>query len=1467
MSRNWFLLVAMCLVVWAVSSGWAEAGPLRNGGFEGDAGWSMAGGATCDTQQARSGRRSLRVETVQGAQVEQIVYAVTPGEKLTVCGWLKTQNVVPVAGAGYAFMAIYQFDAGGRMVASHDFAQLSGTHNWTYAEYTFPVHMQAEYVAVRLGIYNASGIAWFDDINLVKGEKAVEWTEPEVQARPQGYRAAILHDPTMPVTGKATPLQTFQRALSAEKIPLTVLNASQVADPQVFNADRFDLLIVPTGASFPVEARKSLQAFLMQGGDLLCAGGYAFDRLLMKRNGKWVDYAQFIQEQMSRARDPRYARVPDGGLEEGGVGWEVDQREQCRVVTESPFAGDRCGKVTATSVQSGARFSYTLPVEPGGAYLVGAHIRTENVQGPGFAFLAVYQYDRDGKLVAFRDFAQVRGTQGWKRYEERFDIAPNAEKVVFHAGLYLASGAMWFDELTCAPVPREERINAHYGKPEDGLVITPTQLTLFSPDQPLSGRRVVGDGVLVPSSWRLDGEVVGYEATAQLRQNARWTPLLIVEDEYGRFAGVAGALVRHFAGPFTDSVWAIFGVTNRDIFAGAQGEALLRQVLQHLRAGLFAESVQSNYAAYERGESAHLQVTIRNTSPAEQPVRLVWRLQSPEGKVFERREERVQLNPHTPLTVEWRWTVPHEVSDFVVVQVDLVQGQRTLDRIESGFCVKDGKVVQNGVGVLYANNAFTLSRPDGRLQRVLLFGTDTYGNWFLSRSHNPLTWFREMELMRNYGLHMYENLQYHPQGYRFTEAQWRQLDAVIQLSQRFGLPYMAGLLIGQDVVVDDATLAQQAEMCRQFARRYANVPGLIYYLNGDFQLNLKDTPDIRRLWNDFLRQRYVTDEALREAWAPHVPEAKLGEIPVQNAVSSSWYEVRTRDVREFQTLLMRRWISALCEAIRSEDTRHPITSEYYQRPFNGIDLRLTLNGMDASNIGYFNPPHQDLAQLMATIKWNDMRFAGKTVNIGEFGVKTHDAWKPELGGTHYHIQRTEWQQRQLFWWVVHTALALDVTKIQNWCWTDDPDSVFPWGIAWNNPLRAKPVLKLYRNLRLFSDRVPREYEPADILLVLPDNWRLGAPEGLAHSALMNAIECLMATGANFDVVNERDLTADLRRLPLQVLMPLAYALSDSTIETLRSLAQKGVLVYLSGDPSTDTLGKRRPERLERLCGVRLVGVQEHPSGLPQPQVTLAGAREAATMPEFPMYWFPVGEAGGHVVYTPVPWETMPGRDLFGADVALTVSPDTNRYMDVVDNQHTPTTVRAESGVWRVFVTKGEGKSLVSLLPRHASAEKTKVVVDWKLSEARSTAIEVTARGDLPCAILFNAEREVLQATGTGRTAVDGELVAEGDGAWMLVSLDEKPLEASDMLAVTMMDEGTLRWRSNAERLSAWIVDWRDGIARKVVQLPIRKVQTGWEISLKPGELAVICTPEDLDVALSRISFRHAPVNTALTTAE
>lgn len=1263
------------------------------------------------------------------------------------------------------------------------------------------------------------------------------------------YRAAIFTEPDFPVEGHSTPAQTFVEAFTAEGIECAELNASQLSDPTVFHIGRFDLLVVPTGASFPLSAKETLLTFLQNGGDLFCAGGYAFDRVMVRQGGRWIDYQTIRDAAEARARDPQYSRIPNGGFEEGQEGWTTSQPALCTITDQEAYAGSRAALVVNQAIGQGARWERPLDVTPGETYLIGAHAKTRAIQGTGYAYLAVYQYGANGRLLHFVDFTQFKQDQDWQRHEIPLAIDPQAARVMFYGGFYLAGGSFWFDEVTCARLPQEERINAHFGIPEDGLRIQPTQLTVFSPDQPIQGTRVTGaaDG---PLDWRgtLAGDTRGWDATAQLRQNARWVPLLEVQDDHGRSSGAAAALVNHYAGPFARSRWVLSGVTNRDLFAGPEGQRLARSIARLLRSGVFIRSLTPDRPVYAVEDTAQITLDLSNAASHAQHLEVALIFETPDfhsKTALSTMTQTCAVAAQSTQRLTFHWKVADTAPDFVALKAVVKAGDSILDTIRSGFCVQSEKIVSQGTKIRYQNNAFELTSPEGITRRVGLWGTDTYGNYFQSPTHSPWTWFQEIQSMRDHGLHLFENLQFIPRNQIYTERQWQQLDAFIQLCQRFSLPYMAGLLIGQDVVAGNDELTRQAEMCRQFAARYKHVPGLIYYLNGDFQLRMKDTPDIRRLWNDFLQERYGSEEALKQAWKVATLEAEWGNLPARDYYAQQWYDVQARDRMEFQTRLMRRWIQALCQAIRQEDPEHPITSEYYQRPFSGIDLRLTLGGMDAANFGYFDQPGWDLARLMAVVKWNDMRWYGKTVNIGEFGVKTHEAWKTQYGAAHYHIQRTPDEQLALFWWVPHTAWAMGVTKIQNWCWSDDPDRVFPWGIAWNNPLRAKPAAQLYRNLRLLSEMIHPEYTPADTVFVMPDTWRLGAPESLSYTSLMNALDCLLAANIPFDVINEASLAAWSGKPPRLLIAPLAYALPDAVFHALKQLAMEGACVYLSGDPSTTPLGMRDPARLEQLCGVKSTGTAQHRSGLPLPLVKAASARKLDHPGQPAVYENAIGQ--GRVLYAPEPWETFHGQDLFVSNPELTSDPQKNLYLSLTPlaDVYPPAEIHATTGVWRITEMKSSQDTWITLLPRSSWNAEAAVAVNRP-----PVSLQWTFHDPVPAGVLLNRNHHAVAATGSAALSLSTGLHIQGGSPWMMISLDQQALSQSEVLLLCTMRGGTVRWDSSAGNFQAEAVEWRQGSIVPVYPQPIRRDNGTWEIDTEPNELYLVTSEAKRDQSLT-----------------
>lgn len=308
-----------------------------------------------------------------------------------------------------------------------------------------------------------------------------------LHAAAETYRIAILDEPSLPIEGQATPVAAIDEALAEEGVEIARLNADRLADAQCFNADAFDLLVVPTGASFPAMAQEALLAFLQKGGDLLCTGGYAFDRLWIRKDGTWISPQEHWAQEELKARDPKCSLIANGGFENASDGWHAANPAECTVVEQGASSGHACGQAANSVIEGGNCWETVLPVQPGQRYLVGAQMKADKIQGAGFAYLAVYQHDAQGGLVQFVDFVQLRQSSDWARYETQVDVAPNAARVVFKGGLYRATGTVWLDDVTCAALPKQGFINAHYGKPEDGLTLETLQLTLFSPDQPLGG--------------------------------------------------------------------------------------------------------------------------------------------------------------------------------------------------------------------------------------------------------------------------------------------------------------------------------------------------------------------------------------------------------------------------------------------------------------------------------------------------------------------------------------------------------------------------------------------------------------------------------------------------------------------------------------------------------------------------------------------------------------------------------------------------------------------------------------------------------------------------------------------------------------------------------------------------------------------------------------------------------------------
>jgi len=1216
-----FALLAMLALAPAACAGQENDRPLsyvKNGGYEqGLAGWNAPSGKARVVASPRGGQ-CLEVDA--GATATQDVYIGGNIRTYTVAVDMKASGIVPQGKVGYAYVALYQLDSRGQYLVYRDFGRTSTDQEWTRHTYTFEVHPDARVLSLRCGIFQAKGTAWVDNWTLVAGntpQLLTEVREPQPFTGSTKGIVGIFNAPGFPAKGAGSRPEVIASILREAGMETHFLDIAALSDPSHLRPWRYDIVVLPYGESFPAEARDSLTYYLHDGGDFISMGGYTFLNPLLADGKGYAREEEVLDKRLAEAIRPEKSLLFDGGFEKpetravgiGGSDLEARWRrtsETCQIVDEHPAEGRYCARVTSHSPKGEVQWHLRLPGEEGRRYRISAQIRAQDVTGEGFAYLAIYRYGHDGNLIKYNDFAHVRGTAPWKRYEFDFTPEPGTATLFIKCGLFRAQGTIWVDDVRLGKAdgtdPRP--MNTATGHPGDGLITDVRQIGVFDADYRLKRVHRVETApgqTIFPAGIRL-GTVRGWAASATRGyDNTRWIPLLMSYDRYGRPRGSAGSLLINYSGFYAGSAWGYFGVEDRDLFDGK--DPLLRKGLQRLAQFMvraaYLRNLESDFASYAPGSPVRLKVTFENRGPARQEGLVFFRVLNG-GKELMRKRVPVAAGSLDHAVAETSFTLPKTVAGLCHFTATLSLGGETVDSMESGFFAISPQVARRGPTLRFRDNYFRYGD-----RALFLFGCDNYSNVYRSTTEGPLWWAREHAACRDYGFELYENLQYNNPGHVMTEVDWRRFDGMTQSTQEHGLVFMPGLLIGHNVAVSDERIREESRQCSEYAARYKEIPGLLWYINGDYALRHEDMETLRAKWNAFLKQRYGTDEKLKAAWAPEVPPAPLGALPFPPENPGRWDSVSQIDLYRFHVHLMTEWNRAHVAAIRAHDAEHPITSEYYSYPRRGIDLRLTIAGQDVSNIGYFDEPVRDLDYLPLRIRLNDVRVRGKSVSLGEYGVKTHPAWSLENGARGYHIVRTEEEAKQLFMAVAHYTFGMGGSKVQNWCLRDSDQRVFPWGVFYPGPLIPKDIAYTHRNLSLLMRAFEPRYEPPALTVLLNDNMRLGNQENLGIDSAYRCFAALLGLHADFNVAS--DWFADSIPASTRVIIyPSAICPGDESYTALLRWVRNGGTLLMTGAPIYDAARKPgQSARLRELAGVEWVSTRYTPD--------VRGAQAMATL--------------------------------------------------------------------------------------------------------------------------------------------------------------------------------------------------------------------------------------------------------------
>ncbi len=169
-------------------------------------------------------------------------------------------------------------------------------------------------------------------------------------------------------------------------------------------------------------------------------------------------------------------------------------------------------------------------------------------------------------------------------------------------------------------------LNTSSGKPVDGLQVSAEQIGMFDASfrlQRVRGLRSAAVQHVVGEPVELRRNLTGWAASGVVGQNrARWIPLLQTFDRYDRPRGAAAALLLNYAGYYSGSCWAYFGVENVDLFEQPTGPMArtLQRVARFLLNKTFLHNLATDRRLYRPGEPVAVSVVVDNRSTRPQRV-------------------------------------------------------------------------------------------------------------------------------------------------------------------------------------------------------------------------------------------------------------------------------------------------------------------------------------------------------------------------------------------------------------------------------------------------------------------------------------------------------------------------------------------------------------------------------------------------------------------------------------------------------------------------------------------------------------------------------------------------------------------------------------------------------------------------------------------------------------------------------
>ena len=695
----------------------------------------------------------------------------------------------------------------------------------------------------------------------------------------------------------------------------------------------------------------------------------------------------------------------------------------------------------------------------------------------------------------------------------------------------------------------------------------------------------------------------GYSAVAAHGGHGRYIPLLDAYDADGVKCGTAGAMIALFPdrtpssgywGAYTGTSIAFFGVENIDLLSVPELADAFAALPRRMLEGVYIEWGENRYDCYRQGETPLLTLRIAS-GRYEGSARIRLTVADEAGsKVFETEKDTV-LRCDSVCDVAFTWENAVLNSDFFTYCAEVYTGGERVDIYETGFSVWNDERMKNSLRYVYEDNYVKLIQPDGSKKTIFITGVDDSAGLLVARDQTPLEFLRDMRGRMEAGVCLYENLQQYRGAEEFRrlfadpekrERHYRKVDNIIFIANKFNQLYMMGLAIGDNVAVTGDALALLGDSVEECVKRYADVPCIIWYLNGDLVCRIGDalTPDLRR----FLKDKYKTDENFRRAWkdsAVSLSTLEAKEYPHDG--NNAFGDVKASDYNDFRMFLIRNWNSYLIRRIRAVDRcSRAILCEFYSWPCDCVDIPCAIGELTYGNIGFFASARQFPSYYLV----HDQRSRGKGMGVGEFGKRTNPLFKNAKYDVHWNVPYNE--SKNFFWQVCVSGLVMGGNHMQIWCWSDGSDYVFPWGLTYGLDKIPRDWYYWMRAYCLWTKTLSLTCPDAPVALLTPDRSRHASnAKGYGvHFAVTEAINALQYTHQpRLMCINEYEL--HIPESVRVIFYPLSFFPPENVLDELEKWVEEGGTLYMSGDFAYDEYCCRtRSNRMEKLAGISIKDV-------------------------------------------------------------------------------------------------------------------------------------------------------------------------------------------------------------------------------------------------------------------------------------